>query len=143
SYDNVPIGYDRFCRQGAQKTETRRQLPDASTTSLQDVADLGYAACRVVVDLEVPESQRYPTRIFELSINPTVSLLVGRDLAIPKFSRLSWRECRGVSVPERSVHEDRDLGAKPGDVRRPWDVSPMKAVSPDARVPKGLTKHQL
>src|SRR5690606_9723785 len=26
---------------------------------------------------------------------------------------------------------------------RPWDVSPMKAVSLDARVPKGLTKHQL
>src|SRR5690606_41610956 len=86
SCDNVPIGYDRFCRQGAQKTETRRQLPDASTTSLQDVADLGYAACRVVVDLEVPESQRYPTRIFEHSINPTVSLLGGRDLTFTEFA---------------------------------------------------------
>lgn len=70
-----------------------------------------YAACGLVGIFVFPYADHDPADLFETSVGVGVSVLVARDLAVPKFGGRAgrWTVVLVASVPEAAVEEDGDL----------------------------------
>lgn len=84
---------------------------------LQDVHNPSDNSPKVFANLEVPDSQHFPTAVTKFSINAAVSRNVPLDLSVPIFTRPTRLMSRGMSMPKGAIHEDSDSASWPSNIR--------------------------
>lgn len=97
----------------------------------------------VLLDLEVPETQNFPSSLQESLPLRCVASDVSLDLLVPVAIPASWLPLAGMPVPEGAVYEDGELPARKSEIDAAAWRSIVTAVASDAELPKGASQQPL
>lgn len=92
-----------------------RDQVDGRTRS-QHLDDPRDGSFEILADLEIPEPQYVPSVLAKLSINAPVSFDVLLNLSIPILTRTAGLVSGGMTMPEGTIHENRDPARRPGNI---------------------------
>jgi hypothetical protein len=98
---------------------------NCATSLVKGLEHATHPTCRIVLNLEIPDSNDCPAGIGKLPNDATVPLAISLDLLVPEFAGLTPVVVR-VPVPEGAVYKDGNTPPDPCEVRAPRNIFRMQ-----------------